>query len=239
MLYYLDQTDSTNTWAKQHLHLLQDGDAVYTQNQTAGRGRLGREWKNMAGCGLYYTVLLRRPMKAPATIPLYASLAAATAIQQLTGISVQIKWPNDLLIGGKKVTGILCESIGENYLCGIGINLAHPQSYFDQNQLPHGTSLLLAGAKITHCAELAKQLAEYMQQLFSPAHTKPFCEQGFVPFCQMYNQQCINLGKQVFFEGGEGIAEQVDEQGHLVVRTVQGNLQMFTGEVSVQGIYGT
>lgn len=238
MLHYLSETDSTNTWVKQHLNQLQDGDGVYTQNQTAGRGRLGRQWKNMPGCGLYYTVLLRRPMKDPAALPLYASLAAAGAIRQLTGIMPQIKWPNDLLINGKKVTGILCESVGENYLCGIGINLAHPQSYFQQNDLPHGTSLLLAGADAAQPARLAKQLAEYMQQLFSPAQTKAFCEQGFVPFCEMYNQQCINLGKQVFFEGGNGVAERVDEHGHLLVRTERGNLQVFTGEVSIQGIYG-
>ena len=129
--------------------------AVYTENQTAGRGRLGRSWVNAEGKALYYTAAIREPLAQPATLPLLASLAVRTQLKLRYGVDCQIKWPNDLLLNGKKIVGILCEGVSYGYqqqgrgiLCGIGINLAQPQSYFDAAGLPNGTSLALQGAKV-------------------------------------------------------------------------------------------
>ena len=152
---YLPECGSTNAYVKEHFEEFGPVGAVYTENQTAGRGRLGRSWVNAEGKALYYTVAIREPLAQPATLPLLASLAVRRQLQLRYGVDCQIKWPNDLLLNGKKVVGILCESVSYGYqqqgrgiLCGIGINLAQPQSYFDAANLPNGTSQLVEKASI-------------------------------------------------------------------------------------------
>ena len=154
----LPECGSTNAYVKEHFEEFGPVAAVYTTNQTAGRGRLGRTWVNAEGRALYYTVAIREPLAQPATLPLLASLAVKDQLARRYGVECQIKWPNDLLLNGKKIVGILCESVcygyemqGRGILCGIGINLAQPQSYFDAAALPHGTSLELQGAKVDLC----------------------------------------------------------------------------------------
>ena len=152
---WLSECGSTNAYAKEHFEEFGPVGAVYTTNQTAGRGRLGRSWVNAEGRALYYTAVIREPLAQPATLPLLASLAVRRQLQLRYGVDCQIKWPNDLLLNGKKVVGILCESVSYGYqqqgrgiLCGIGINLAQPQSYFDAANLPNGTSQLVEKASI-------------------------------------------------------------------------------------------
>ena len=221
---WLSECGSTNAYAKEHFEEFGPVGAVYTTNQTAGRGRLGRSWVNAEGRALYYTAVIREPLAQPATLPLLASLAVREQLARRYGVDCQIKWPNDLLLNGKKVVGILCESVSYGYqqqgrgiLCGIGINLAQPQSYFDAANLPNGTSLALQGANVDLAADPA-WLAEGLTA-------------------------CVNLGRRVTFdlpEGGQGAGEaiDVDEEGRLVVRTDSGEVHVFTGEVSVHGIYG-
>ena len=152
---YLPECGSTNAYVKEHFEEFGPVAAVYTQNQTAGRGRLGRSWVNAEGKALYYTVAIKEPLAQPATLPLLASLAVRRQLQLRYGVDCQIKWPNDLLLNGKKIVGILCEGVSYGYqqqgrgiLCGIGINLAQPQSYFDAANLPNGTSQLVEKASI-------------------------------------------------------------------------------------------
>ena len=211
---YLPECGSTNAYMKEHFEEFGPVGAVYTTNQTAGRGRLGRTWVNAEGKALYYTVA------------------------------------NDLLLNGKKIVGILCESVSYGYqqqgrgiLCGIGINLAQPQSYFDAADLPHGTSLALQGAAIDLEQDpgwLAEALTDF--GFDRPLYT--FARDGFAPFREEYKAACVNIGRRVTFDlpdGGQGAGEavDVDEEGRLVVRTDSGEEHVFTGEVSVRGIYGS
>ena len=248
-LYYLEEVDSTNTWAKANLDKFGPVGAVYTTSQTAGRGRRGHTWINASGQALYYTVVLKTELAQPESLPLFASMAVADALEQRYGIQCQIKWPNDLLLNGKKVVGILCESVSYGYqqqgrgiLCGIGINLAQPQSYFDAANLPNGTSLALQGANVDLAADPA-WLAEGLTDFGFDRNLYTFARDGFAPFREEYKAACINLGRRVTFdlpEGGQGAGEaiDVDEEGRLVVRTDSGEVHVFTGEVSVHGIYG-
>ena len=98
---FLPRVGSTNAWAKANLDRFGPVGAVYTTNQTAGRGRLGRAWANAAGLALYYTAVLRLPLADPGALPLYASLAVAAALRRQYGADCQIKWPNDLLLHDK------------------------------------------------------------------------------------------------------------------------------------------
>ncbi len=247
---YLPECGSTNAYMKEHFEEFGPVGAVYTTNQTAGRGRLGRTWVNAEGKALYYTVAIREPLAQPATLPLLASLAVRRQLALRYGVDCQIKWPNDLLLNGKKIVGILCESVcygyqqqGRGILCGIGINLAQPQSYFDAADLPHGTSLALQGAAIDLEQDpgwLAEALTDF--GFDRPLYT--FARDGFAPFREEYKAACVNIGRRVTFDlpdGGQGAGEavDVDEEGRLVVRTDSGEEHVFTGEVSVRGIYGS
>ena len=184
---WLSECGSTNAYAKEHFEEFGPVGAVYTTNQTAGRGRLGRSWVNAEGRALYYTAVIREPLAQPATLPLLASLAVRDQLAQRYGVDCQIKWPNDLLLNGKKVVGILCESVSYGYqmqgrgiVCGIGINLAQPQSYFDAANLPNGTSLELQGAKVDLAAD-PQWLAEALTDFGFDRPLYTFAREGFAP----------------------------------------------------------
>lgn len=236
-LIRLDAVDSTNAWAKRNPDRLGAFGAVYTTSQTAGRGRLGRSWQNAAGQALYYSCAVRRPLRQPEALPLLASLVAADALQGCFGVKCSIKWPNDLLLSGKKLAGILCEGAGGTWIIGIGINLAQPRPFFEAAQLPHGTSLAAEGVPVRPQAD-AGRLAAALTEGFA-GHLPAFAAQGFAPLRQGYCARCVNLGRHVEYDGGCGTALDVDSQGRLVVRdTASGEHRIFTGEVSVRGIYG-
>lgn len=241
----LPECESTNTVVKQNPAPLLPVGAVYTTCQTAGRGRLGRSWVNAAGQALYYTVALDFPFCQPEALPQLSSLIVADALKAHYGVCCNIKWPNDLLLGGKKLTGILCESTAyENrriYLSGIGINLAQPQAYFDAAGLPHGTSLALSGIKVNPETDAAALAAELTARFSAAAPA--FAENGFAAIREKYRAACVNLGRTVEYpvaQGGtaRGVAEDIDADGRLVVKGEDGERAVFTGEVSVKGIYG-
>ena len=127
-------------------------------------------------------------------------------------------------------------------MAGIGINLAQPREYFEAAGLPYGSSLALEGAAV----DLARDpeiLAEALTDFGFDRPLYTFAREGFAPFRQAYKAACVNLGRRVTFDlpgGGqsEGIAEDIDENGRLVVRTDSGQQHVLTGEVSVRGISG-
>lgn len=236
---YLPQTGSTNAWAKEHLDRFGPVGAVYTTDQTAGRGRLGRGWVDAPGLALYYTAVLKTPLAQPGTLPLFASLAVCDALRQRYGVACRIKWPNDLLLNGKKIVGILCEGApdGHSLIAGIGINLAQPQAYFDAAGLPHGTSLALQGVPVDLETD-PEWLAQYLTDFGFDRALYTYEVEGFAPYRDRYKELCVNLGRRVTYDGGAGVAVDVDGDGRLVVQGEDGEARVFTGEVSVRGIYG-
>ncbi len=246
-IVYLPTCESTNAYAKAHFEDFGAVGAVYTTSQTAGRGRLGRTWENAAGEGFYYTAIIAEPLAEAATLPLLASLSVCELLQKHYGITCQIKWPNDILLNGKKICGILCESVSYGYenaargiVCGLGINLAQSAAYFIRAQLPHASSLALQGVAAT--ASDAPMLAASLTDFGFDKPLYTFARTGFAPYRDAYKAACINLGKEVTFDlpggkTGTGIATDIDERGQLVVQTPTGETKVFTGEVSVKGIY--
>ena len=277
-LCHLAEVDSTNDWAKARLRELSHLDAVYADSQTAGKGRLGRGWTNAGAQALYYTIVCKAPLADPASLPLLASLAVAGAVREEFGLACQIKWPNDLLAGGKKLCGILCEATPDGIVCGIGVNLRQSAAFFAAQGLPYATSVAAAleagqgqaagrmdggdagaedalpdgkdaaapdaaagqaapsaGAALP--PDAARRLAERIGARFA-ALLPGFAQAGFAALRQEYKARCVNLGRPVEFAGGQGIAQDIDENGRLVVETGSGSTAVFTGEVSVRGIYG-
>lgn len=236
---HLPCVDSTNAWAKAHLDRFGVVGGVYTTDQTAGRGRLGRQWQNDAGRALYYSAVIKTPLAQPGTLPLFASLAVCDALKRRYNVDCRIKWPNDILLNGKKLAGILCEVApdGRSIVCGIGINLAQTQADFDAAGLPHATSLALQGAAVDLDTD-PEWLAQTLTDFGFDRGLYTFETEGFAPCRAQYKAACVNLGRRVTFDGGAGTAEDVDGEGRLVVRDENGLHHVFTGEVSVRGIYG-
>jgi len=234
----LPEADSTNLYCKAHISRMGHFDAVWTTCQTAGRGRRGHVWQNAPGAALYYTILFKEPLADPACLPLASGLAAARALEECFGVECALKWPNDLLLGGKKAVGILCEGFGGAFVSGIGVNLSQTAEFFAAAGLPHGVSV---AGHLGHPLppDAPRQLAEALSRRFTADEDlQHFYREGFAPLRGAYTARCVNLGRQVWFEGGEGVAETVDGQGRLVVAAEGGLRHVLSGEVSVKGIYG-
>lgn len=235
-LTFLSEVDSTNNWLIRGASTLADGDAVYTDNQTAGKGRKGKVWENQPGAMLCLSMLIRRPLADPSTLPQLSSLAAADAVEQLCGSRGEIKWPNDLLLRGKKICGILCESLQAGadacYITGIGINLAQPADFFTARGIPHGGSILSITGITSDLETAAKALYDALNRRLDA-----FAAGGFPAIAAEYRAACVNLGREVYTDTLRGTAVAVDDAGRLVVRTKEGETAVFTGEVTVRGIY--
>ena len=167
-LHWFAEVDSTQRVARELGRAgAPEGSVVIAERQTAGRGRLGRPWPSPAGVNLYCSVLLRPPL-APSAVPqiaLVAGVAAAAAIAEETGLRAAIKWPNDVLLGGRKVVGILVEMDSEvervhHVTVGIGVNLNTARSSFPPELRDKASSLRLeSGRRIDRAAFTGRLLA--------------------------------------------------------------------------------
>lgn len=219
-----------------------DGSVFVAECQQSGKGRLGRAWASPAGTGLWFSVLLRHgfSLENVSTITLLAGLAVCRVIRAETGCDAKIKWPNDIVVGNKKVCGILTEMAAamegiEYVVLGIGINVN--MDAFPEELAQKATSLKLEyGKTIARVPFLQKLLLELeaLLQLFE--------QKGISPILLEYRTLCVSLNRKVQFtrEGQTkyGIAKDVTEQGELTVEEQDGtHYQINSGEVSVQGIY--
>ena len=251
-LLWLEQVDSTNTYLKDRCAVLAHGTAVYTDCQTAGKGRRGNQWNGSdialhPGANLALSFLLKDVSVADmGLLPLICAMAVRRAIQNLTGKPVQIKWPNDMILDGKKLCGILCESrisagSGEGQalcaICGIGVNLAQEQADFDKMGLPHAISLKLGTGKIFSPQQAAFSILEQFEQLYDR-----YRREGFPAMLPEYREACITLGRQVRViqeeKTREGTALDITPEGELLC-SIDGVQQVIrSGEASVRGLYG-
>lgn len=240
----LEEVDSTNTYCKQlALQGAADGTVVLAQRQTAGRGRLGRSFQSDAPLGLYLSVLWRMdaPPQQMMALPALAAVAACRAVARVCGAAPQIKWPNDLVLQGWKVGGILTESVWDGGICatvvGIGINVCHRTEDFAPELREMAASLeMLLGKEVSRGA-LAAALIEELDLLRENA-----LEQKELWLTE-YRRRCLTLGKEVQIVAGEhrraATALDVDDTFGLVVREKDGTQNTVrAGEVSVRGMYG-
>lgn len=242
---YYEETDSTNTRIK---HLAEQGKEHGTlavaDRQNSGKGRRGRAWESPLGENIYMSLLLRptmEPSKAP-MLTLVMAYSAAMAIREQEGLEVGIKWPNDLVIGTKKICGILTEMSAEvdyiNYVViGVGINV-NMQS-FPEELCEKATSLRVEKeSPIKRSALIA-----CIMKKFEENYERFVKEQNLKFLQEDYNRLLISKEKEVrvLEPGGEynAYALGINETGELLVRKEDGEEEtVFAGEVSVRGIYG-
>ena len=246
-LHRFDAVDSTNTQAKRAAAQgAPHGTVIVADQQTGGRGRMGRSFSSPAGMGAYLSVILRPecPPDALMHLTCAAGLAAHNAVNRLCGVSADIKWPNDLVVNGKKLGGILTETAFDGHsgllayaIVGIGINCLQKPTDFPDEIRNIATSLFqLTGTSVDPMA-LHTLLTEELYQMDCCLFTDK------VQLMQQYRAACITPGSTVSVMQADrvchGTALYVDDDGGLCVRLTDGTEKIVTsGEVSIRGMYG-
>lgn len=239
---YAREMTSTNTVLKQMAAAgAPHGSVCLCERQTAGRGRLGREWISVPGAGLWQSVLLRpnlQPLYAP-LLTYCAALAMSDALRETAGLETGIKWPNDLVAGGKKLCGILLECSMEPdrvecVVIGTGLNVL-PEAV--PEDLRHQAACV---ADFRTPPKRRDILVRYLEAL---EHWMRLLEtEGFTPVRNTLASRCVTLGQVVRIQGVRnfvGVAEGIDAAGALLVRVENGRLQrVLAGDVSVRGVMG-
>jgi BirA family biotin operon repressor/biotin-[acetyl-CoA-carboxylase] ligase len=219
---YLDTVDSTNKWAKEHISELEDKTVVYTYNQTAGRGRLNRTWNNIGTDNIYASVILKpsnRMEEVYSNLTQYLCVVLAETFEEY-GVMPKIKWPNDIQINGKKISGILAEGVndGENLeglILGVGVNLNSSKEILDQINQP-ATSLNIEIGEEIDKEDFLKKLTDKFCLLYDK-----FIEEGFLLIKEGYIKRASFLGKnvsvKVFDKIVEGKAVEITDNGALKI----------------------
>ena len=249
---YYNEVDSTNVIAKQlGKKPGSHGTLVLAEQQNAGRGRLGRNWSSPKGDGIWMSLILQPDIRiehAP-MLTLVTALAVNQGIRKVTGLNSFIKWPNDIVINGKKVCGILTEmsTVNEKLECiviGIGINAN--RDFFSEELKVTATSLKLESDKEIERTSLVAAIMlsfESYYDIFAK-------EENLKELIHDYNKMLINRNRQVKIIGSNleyiGLALGINETGALLVQTeetIMGEKKtviktIMSGEVSVRGVYG-
>lgn len=220
---------------------VKEGVVVFAESQTKGRGRLGRKWLSPAKKGLWFSILLRPELRPAAATQL--TVAAATALRRgiaaLTGLQPEIKWPNDILIAGRKLAGILTELNAEldrvkYVILGIGVDVNLARSDFPAELRRLATSLKAEAGKAISRADLAIAILRELDREYGR-----IVDGDFPAVADEWESHCTTLGHEVVIRVGgrqiRGQAEALGEEGTLLVRTEHGHLEpIIGGDVTVE-----
>lgn len=242
-ILFLEETDSTNDDAARLAAEAAAGSLVIAGEQRRGRGRLGKKWLSAPGAGLTFSYIARPAVKTSEVprLTLVAGLAVANAIEEQTGLITAIKWPNDILIKGRKVAGLLCEFHGSSpraeapaVIIGIGINISSSEADFPPELRQKATSLILAGAREISPAALLISIVRHLEEQLQRMETK-----GFSAILVDWRQKDATKGKRMSWvdtggrvvEGvsrgpdGEGVLQIIQDSGRIV-RVLSGDLSL-------------
>ena len=242
-LYFYPETDTTNDRIRElALEGAPEGTLAVAEMQTAARGRRGRAWQASADSGIWMSLLLRPdiPPAQASVLTLLAGIALTEAIEDVTGGKVGIKWPNDILLNGKKLVGILTEMDCDmetihSVTVGMGINVN--TKGFPEELKDIATSLYLETGREYDRAELLGRMMVRFEEI-----NEAFLAAGgvFAPFKERYRRKCLNMGKEVRVIGREtylATALDITPDGELIVKRRDNGAEevVFSGEVSIRG----
>jgi len=228
-IHYFHTIDSTNSKAYQlALQGAEEGEIVIAESQTKGRGRLGRHWFSPPFLNLYLSIILRPkiPPQQASLITLMAAVATADAIQKYSGLLAAIKWPNDILLGGRKVAGLLNEIHSEMdrihfVILGIGVNLNVDAKKFSREIRQVATSLRKETGEAVSRKAFLQSLLEELERWYGV-----FLKGGGAVVLEAWKERARIKGKRVkvasFGETLTGVAVDVDSDGALILETRDG-----------------
>jgi BirA family biotin operon repressor/biotin-[acetyl-CoA-carboxylase] ligase len=231
-----EQTTSTNDVVEKLARDgVKEGVVVFAESQTKGRGRLGREWVSPAYKGLWFSILLRPDLRPQETTQLtvVSATALCRAIQSETGLNPEIKWPNDILVGGKKVAGVLTELNAEldrvkHVILGIGVDVNLGAGEFPAELRKQATSLKIEAGRAISRADLATAILRELDNDYGR-----ICSGQFAGVADEWEAHCKTIGRDVTIQIGnrrvQGRAESLGENGELLLRTEHGRLERISG----------
>lgn len=230
----VESMPSTNAYLLENSETLPSGTAVSALVQTAGKGRRQKQWKGQPGAGLYLSFLYKaKAADFSSLAPLYLALCVGNVLRT-HGVAAKVKWPNDILVAGKKVCGILCEAkfVGEqvHFVGGVGLNLCQGAQFFAG--LPHASSVLLASGVRLARGEMAHAILKEVEEKAHLLQRPESFLNAFRPHCiTLQNWVRLHYENQVV----EGFATDIAKGGQLMVQ-VEGELRLVnSGQVSVRG----
>jgi len=240
-IVYFKETDSTNTRAKfMASDGAPEGTVVIAEEQTQGKGRRGRRWFSPPGEGIYASIILRpsiSPHEAP-RLTLLASVAVAEAILAMTSLQVNIKWPNDILINGRKVAGILTEISTEmdriDYvIIGVGVNVNTPYASLPPDIKDIATSIVMETGKPFPRIALLRAYLEWLEMYYETFRTK-----GFEPVLNRWKILADIIGRRISVDLIDrvrtGEVLDIDKDGFLILREQDGTLErIISGDVTL------
>ena len=239
---YFESVSSTNNIAKElAAQGVAEGTLVVAEEQTGGKGRLGRQWCSTKYKGSFFSFILYPPFAPPEAniVTLISAVALATAINNVTGVVAGIKWPNDLLLNGKKICGILTELSAEmeriNYMVvGVGVNVNQEESDFPEEVRASATSLKIQTGMKTSRVKLVQVFLKEFEKWYDIT-----LKQGFTPVLARWKEMAVSLNCPVRIQmpnsSWEGWAEDIDKDGALLLRLPGGELKrVISGEVSLR-----
>lgn len=218
------------------------GTVVIAEEQTDGRGRLDRSWNSTANKGIWMSVIIR-PAISPqfaAQFTLVSAVAITQAIQEVTNLTPEIKWPNDILINGKKVTGILTElqadmDIVHSIIIGIGVNVNQEQSAFEESIQKTATSLKIENGEEIDRSLLASKILYYLEK-----YGDLYVENGFKPIKILWESHNCTIGKRIrattLRETLEGVALGITNDGVLEIKLDSGEIRgVYSADIHLLG----
>ena len=211
--------DSTNRvaldWAE-----APHGALVWADAQSAGRGRLGRNWQSPHGKGLYFSLVLRPKEPNSARLALLAGLAVAAAIEGVCDAPIRCKWPNDLLCNGRKIGGILCETRDERVVVGVGLNVTHQKEDLPTRPIFPASSLLLESGKSFQLEPLLEAVLESLDETLARSDWQ-----------STYEKRMWGIGEIARAEGKLGVVQGIEADGRLRLQTADGPQLVVAGEL--------
>ncbi|HXG50774.1 MAG TPA: biotin--[acetyl-CoA-carboxylase] ligase [candidate division Zixibacteria bacterium] len=239
-IHYFSEISSTNAWARRLAEMgAEDGEIVIAEGQTQGRGRLGRSWVSPPFCNLYFSLVLR-PRLDPAhaaQLTLTAAVAVTDSLAAFMPVTPEIKWPNDVLAGGKKLAGILTESSCRSdrvdfVVLGIGVNVNYPTEAMPEAIRERATSIMAQNGSAVSRERLAQRLIQDLDRCYGELQ-----DSGFAGIAARWEERFWLRGRTVravmLEETVVGRARGIDAEGALLLEEASGTIRrVLAGDVT-------